>query len=163
MTLIKIPTYWKKKCEKFAEEAIESSKNLYYYRGTKNLDKIKEDIYVGKMGEVGVYLHLKGYGCSKPDFAIYKGRRKSFDADLFVNQIPTHVKSQTKESANRYGNSYLFQKSDPVVINPNEDLFYGTLVEGNTVTIIKECKINELTFEPCKVSWFNKTKVAIYV
>lgn len=164
MGSIEIPQYWVNKCLQFAEDCIESSKALYAYRGASKTDKIKEDIYIGKMGEVGVYLSHKADDkiCSKPDFKIYKGRRKSFDADLFMNERAIHVKSQSSESARRYGNSWLFQRSDPVYINPNDDLFYGTMVQDKTVFFIKKCKINELLFEECKLEWFRKTKIAIY-
>ena len=46
---IKIPSYWIKKCAKFADDAIDSSKNLYKYRGTASTEKMKNDIFIGKM------------------------------------------------------------------------------------------------------------------
>ena len=156
--------YWIDKCRKFSIDAVESSRDLYTYRGTTNINKIIEDIYIGKAGEVGAYKYLlqQGVVCSKPDFKIYDARRKSFDADLNIPDMGVHVKSQGMDSAEKFGNSWLFQRTDPVYLKPNYDLFLGTLVDGNTVYIIKECLINELDFQDCKVFWFNKTKVAVY-
>lgn len=47
--------------------------------------------------------------CSEPDVQIYKGRSKSFDADLRWKGKAVHCKSQSVESAELYGASWSFQ------------------------------------------------------
>ena len=165
MREVKITKYWRDKCMKFATEVVDTNKALYLYRGAGSVSKIIEDIYIGKLGEVGVYKHIKDMGseCTKPDFEIYSKKRKSYDADLFINEDKcVHVKSQSAESALKYGHSWLFQRTDPVYVKPNNDYFYGTMVDDTVVYIVKETRIRYLKFKPCKLKWFNKTKVAVY-
>jgi hypothetical protein len=159
------------KCIKFADERIEGSKNLYTYRGESNLSKMREDLEIGVVGEMGVYKYMvdKGYECSKPDLKIYEDRRKSFDADLFSGDIKIHIKSQGIGSAKRYGNSWLFQRSDSLVKNPSEhDLicFTNVNLEAKEVTVLGFCWakdiVNNDKFAECKVFRYRHTKVAIY-
>ena len=156
------------KCVKFADKRVKGSKSLYSYRGEKNLDKIREDIIIGTMGEWAVEAHLKslGYDCSEPDMKIYNKRRKSFDADLYVDDIEVHVKSQGLKSSKRYGNSWLLQKSDKIVTNPkNNQIFAFTCVEHKErlVDILGYCWCQDMKYGECKVPWYRDTKVAIYL
>lgn len=112
-------------CEEFA-----ANKNTSFYarRGQNNAKKRQQDAMVGKLGEFAVcsFLRDKGFELDEPDTEIYKANKKSFKADLFVNGIPIHVKSQSAESAERYGSSWTFQFSgdgggghfDPIIAKP---------------------------------------------
>jgi hypothetical protein len=160
------------RCNKFADKRMEGSKGLYSYRGETNSSKMKDDIIIGTMGEMGVnkYMVDKGYECSEPDLKIYENKRKSFDADLFSGDIKIHIKSQGVESAKRYGNSWLFQRSDSLVKDPSEhDLicFTNVNLETREVTILGFCWAKDIVdnnrFAECRVFRYRNTKVALYL
>ena len=102
---LKLSRYYFDKCSEFAQKQLDTSKDLYAYRGEHRLSKMKEDIIIGKLGEIAAYKYLrnKGYEINKPDFEIYEKQRKSFGADLITNcGKKVHVKSQGYESMVRY-------------------------------------------------------------
>jgi len=80
-----------------------------------------------------------------------------------------HVKTQSVTSVLRYGISYLFQKTDPVIREPtNKDIIACTaVVSDNEVEIygfisLEDVIKNELIGE-CKVPSYRSTKVAMYI
>jgi hypothetical protein len=163
---IKITDKEREECESFAQ-AREDSASLYKRRGGFK----SEDIVSGAMGEIAVYKALKraGHDLRKPDFDIYSEENKSYDADLRIKKKHFHVKSQTMESAKRYGKSWLCQRYDP--------LFKGSGYNHYLVPTVVDLEKNEvevLGFFPmhsvmqrgcigeCKVPSFRRTKVAIY-
>ena len=164
---IKISKYYLDKCRDFAEKQLKGSKDLYAYRGEHNLEKMLEDIVVGKLGECAVYKYLsdRGLYCTRPDFKIYEAKRKSFDADLFCENCPVHVKSQSVLSSKRYGSSWLFQKSDSLLkCDTTQEFMAFTKVDGDEVDIlgiVRAIDIQDLYGE-CAVFRYRKTKVALY-
>jgi hypothetical protein len=150
----------------FAHARMESS-SLYQKRGGFKA----EDIVSGALGEIAVYKVLKkaGYELRKPDFDIYDTRGKSYDADLRIKNKHFHVKSQTKESAEKYGRSWLCQRRDPLFAKGGYNHYLVT-----TVVDLDKNEVEVLGFFPmysvlkkdlvgeCKLEWFRKTKVAIY-
>lgn len=155
-------------CVRFADKRLKDSKSCYYYRGERNVDKMREDIIIGTMGEWAVEAHLSsmGYYCSEPDMKIYDKRRKSFEADLYVDEIEVHVKSQGLESSKKYGHSWLLQKSDKIVTNPRDnEIFAFTCVEHEEriVDVLGYCWAKDMQYGECKVPWYRSTKVAIYL
>lgn len=99
------------KCREFANKQLDTSRDQYRRRNQSNPERIIKQISDGKMGELLAYDHLKsmGFDCTEPDFEIYTARLKSFDADLISGDSHVHVKTQCKESADRYGTSWVFQ------------------------------------------------------
>ena len=100
------------KAKNFAEARLEKSIDQYSRRGQTNIDKIKYDITIGALGEIGIYRMLKRLGIkvSPPDFNIYEAKNKSYDADLHDKDgYRFHCKSQSRDSADTYGNSYILQ------------------------------------------------------
>lgn len=171
MTKIKITKYYLDKCSKFADDQLETSKNLYRYRGEQNIKKIRQDIVIGKLGEIAVYQYLKekGYEPNKPDFTIYDRINKSFSADILVGTRDVHVKSQGIESASRYGNSWLLQRSDKLTKSPGDEEFIAfTNVDLDSVTVellgIVKAKdiIDNNLLDECRVPRYRHTKVALY-
>jgi len=169
---VKISPYTNKKIQKFASDRLSGSKGLYAYRGESREYKIKQDIVVGTAGEYGIYNHIKnlGYKCSKPDLTIYESKRKSYDEDLHADGFDIHVKSQSTESSKRYGNSWLFQRSDSLVQNPSDsDILAFTCVDDASmiVTILGYATAEDILmnclWEECKVWSYRKTKVALYL
>ncbi len=83
------------------------------YQDSKQFNRIKvwNDYFIGKIGEEAVYaaFHQFTDNVTKPDYNIYYGRNKNWNADLKVNGIDLSVKTQSKSSANKYGLSWTFQ------------------------------------------------------
>ena len=167
---MKISKHMQKKCRKFAEDRIGLSEELYRKRGEANVDKMLDDITIGAMAEWAVYKHLKekGVECSKPDFEIYDAKKKAFSADLITTNHAVHVKSQSLLSANKYGSSWLFQKTDKLLSKPSDqDVMVFCIVDGEEVEIkalvsVVDVVDNDLTSEP-KVWKYRFTKHAIYL
>lgn len=166
----KVSRYIFKKCVGFAYERIGLSADLYTYRGEQRQDKMIEDCIIGTVGEWGAYKFLKSKGIkvSKPDMKIYENRRKSFAADLISEDAIYHVKSQGKASSAKYGHSWLMQRHDKVVNKPaDNEYFIFTEVDGRDVNILAVLKCKDLSdnglYSECKVPFYRKTKVAIYL
>ncbi len=158
------------RCVKFAEERIAGSAGLYAYRGEANKEKMVEDCIIGTLGEFGAYEYLKskGISISEPDLTIYENKKKSFAADLLNQDLKIHVKSQSAKSHKRYGASWLLQRRDRVVQNPDSnEYFIFTKVEGLVVTIMGVCRIKDITdaelWGECKVPCYRHSKVALYL
>ena len=170
ISTIKLSKHYVNKCTLFAEERLGASKQLYSFRGESNLDKMKEDIIVGTLGEWAAYKYLKekGIEVSKPDMKIYENKRKSFAADLLCESYKFHVKSQSIVSANRYGYSWLCQKTDRLLNKPGDnEYFIFTGVDVPTVEILAIVKVqdiidNKLIGTP-KVWRYQHTKHALYL
>lgn len=158
-----------KACSDFADKRMQGSEALYRARGELNSAKIKQDIINGAMAEHAVqqYLVAKGLQASAPDLAIYKGRQKSFSADITAADKKFHVKSQTKDSADKYGLSWLFQEQDKILTLPGENSFLVLcMVDGEEVhikAIINEVVLSEanIVSKP-KIGRYANTKKAIY-
>ena len=156
-----------KKCNQFADERTKDSA-LYEKRG--GFKKI--DIVSGAMAESAVYKLLKsrGIAVSKPDFTIHTTRRKSYDADLSDGIHNFHVKGQTLESKQRYGASWIMQRKDPIINDPKKMHYLVPCTvdtENGRVEIYGVMSINTLIdnacIQECKLEWFRKTKVALYL
>lgn len=160
-------------CENFADRVISTNKDEYAKRKQVNLNKIKQDIFIGKLAEWGVYfIYLKRgrKNVSVPDMNIYAKEHKSFDADLNWGLFKLHIKSQNFESADRYGDSWIFQSKDPLFDFSNEyDIIIGCRVGiddfeiGAFVEIMLEKPFKSLTFGETKLSKFEGTKKAVYL
>lgn len=158
------------RCKEFAEKRIELSKNLYAYRGEQKKEKMIEDIIIGTLGEWGAFEYLKSKGIltSEPDMVIYETRRKTFSADIANKDFNFHIKSQSASSASRYGNSWLFQKSDKITHSPDyRDCFIFSVVDGLEVEILGICRIKDICdnnlWGECKVWAYRHTKLALYL
>ena len=156
------------KLQKFSKKRLQN--NVYIQRGSPNSKKVYEDILTGAIGEYGAYLYLKNLNINvtEPDLNLYDKKEKSFNADLECDNNMYHVKSQSVISSQRYGNSWLLQKTDPVVCSPKvNEYFIFTEVDGNKVKILKKisCKFikeNKL-YKKTKLNKYNNNKVAIYL
>jgi hypothetical protein len=99
------------KCHKFAEECVKTN-SYYASRGQSNVEKITNDIFVGKLGEWAARIMLidKGFDISEPDMEIYGRGKKSHDADLSTPSINFSIKTQNLDSIDKYGMSWLMEK-----------------------------------------------------
>jgi hypothetical protein len=155
----------RKIAENFADLRCKDS-SLYEKRGGFK----REDIVIGAMAELAVYdlLRKKGLSPTKPDFSIHT--KKSYDADLTDYVHNFHVKGQSVSSRKKYGCSWLMQRTDPI-INKVKKLHYlvpcNVDLETNHVEVHGILSIGQLIqkgcIEECKVPWFQKYKVALYM
>jgi hypothetical protein len=125
-------------CEQFALSRIGMSEALYRVRGEASKAKMVDDIVTGSVAEFAVYQYLinKGLECTKPDLSIHQNGQKSFSADLKSGNYLIHVKSQSKDSASKYGDSWLFQIEDKALTLPSENGYLlMCIVDGDTVDI----------------------------
>lgn len=140
-------------CNNFAEKCYLTNINEYSKRNQKDFNKIKKDIAIGKIAEFGVYFICLENGMSNisiPDVNVYNKNKKSFDADLTYNRIKFHIKTQTTDTAKKFGISWLFQKNDPLVLNPqNNDIFIGTQYDEESfeVKILISKKAQDLKYD----------------
>lgn len=129
-------------CRDFALKEYETTKHVRARRNQCNKQRIIEQNITGKVGEFAVMFHLldEGHDMNTPDMEVT--RNKSYDADLIWNKRPLHVKSQSIESATRFGTSWTFQKgghgyghTDPLTnMVLDEDVVF-CVVNGMHVTI----------------------------
>lgn len=161
--------------QSFALRSVDSSAGHYRSRQQFNREKITHDIFVGKASEIGVSRILReqlGLSISTPDFGVYEAKHKNYNADLTfkINEGNVvggiHVKSQHSNSAARFGLSWCFQKTDPLILNP-EKLDYLVLCVLNSPDeveikgILKAESAKGIYAEPVKEA-LRKTKTVLY-
>jgi hypothetical protein len=136
-----------------------------------NYHKIRDDHFVSKLGEEAARQAFENCGCTVqgPDYNIYTGRQKSWDADLYVNQLPLAVKTQRSTAARRYGLSWTFQQSrfrtDPILQNPEAWVCfveYQDLSENPYFTVFPPWQIKDLPFKAPRLAHLADKKVAVY-
>ncbi len=136
------------KIDEFVEKSIVTHISHYRKRNQTDIQKIKNDIYNGKLAEFGVYyLYKDRMKITYPDINVYHTSKKSFDSDFIINDsIHLHVKSQHIMISKKFGLSWSFQKEDSLTYSPNEnDWIIFVLVEDyNRIRIIKRCKASDL-------------------
>jgi hypothetical protein len=155
-------------CKNFAENCYWTNAPEYERRNQNNPEKIKQDIAYGKMAEFGVYFMLLEKGMKHitiPDTNIYNHKSKNFEADLKCEGFSFHIKTQTLKSALRFGQSWMFQKKDPIVTTPRSyEYFIGTQLneDGFEVNILLSKPATELKFEDPVLEKL-KTKTCVYL
>jgi hypothetical protein len=162
---ILLPKACRQIAEFFADER-EGNTSLYKRRGGFK----REDIVAGAMGEIAAYLWLqqKGYEVGNPDFTIHK--KKSYGADLSDGEYFFHVKTQTTQSVEKYGESWILQKTDKLVSVPTaKHYLLLCVVHIDTGEVeIKSCVSGTIlaskkAWGKPRLEWFQKTKVALYL
>lgn len=95
------------------------------YADTNQLSAIKitNDHFISKIGEEAARLVLSSYApVTGPDYAIYHGKAKSWNDDLYINGTGLAVKTQKRSMAQKFGLSWTFQagptRSDIILKNP---------------------------------------------
>ncbi len=143
----------------------------YATRNQFNADKRKIDQIVCKFGEFSVFSYLSSkYEISEPDLKIYSAREKSWDFDLKGNGINIHVKSQSRESGDRFGISWVFQNSDREIFNSTTQdqyvAFVSVDVNSNCSLIRTIVKLEDLhaekLFKSPKLDYLKSNKFAVY-
>ena len=134
--------------------------------------KIQDDHFVSKLGEEAVRLVFEQRNCTieGPDYEIYSGKRKSWDADLKINGLEVAVKTQRRSAAKRYGLSWTFQDSperrDPILDMPDAWVclvVFEDLKDGYECLVYPLRKIKQLIFEAPRLSRLVGKKQAVYL
>jgi hypothetical protein len=111
------------KARDFAENVVKTTN--YGDSNQFDLNKIKDDHFISKIGEeaVRIAFELSNKVVKGPDYAIYQQKQKSWDDDLYIDDIPLAVKTQKRTASERYGLSWTFQSSsyrkDPILTKPD--------------------------------------------
>ena len=134
--------------------------------------KIRDDHFVSKLGEEAVRFVFEQRDCSVegPDYTIYSGTQKSWDADLKINDLEVAVKTQRRSAAKRYGLSWTFQDSperrDPILDTPEAWVclvVFEDLKDGHECVVYPLRKIKRLIFEAPRLSKLVGKKQAVYL
>lgn len=170
---IVLPEYVYDQVESFAAKSLSSSDH-YINKRKANIGRVKEQIIEGKIGEFAGRgylvreLHLPGYVV--PDLEILPVHKKSWAADLVYKDFGIHVKTVTKDSAEKYGESWVMQVDDPLfrnglsvsdymcfVLYDKQDKVFHVRALARWDWIYK----NNI-FKEMKLAKFKSNKVAIY-
>ena len=150
-------------CMKFAEKSVGTSLSEYARRNQNNLDKIKLDIFRGKVAEFQVWRYLteKARDVNPPDLGIYTKYEKSYDADLVCNGMQLHVKSHWRE--NNYPVSWVFQKRDKLTYAPSDkDYLCLVIMQTDFTSTLDIRHAKNVNYSPPKKASLAKTKICIY-
>ena len=160
--LEKPDAYTLERCKIFAAFSVDSSADEYARRNQNDINKIKIDIYSGKVAEFMVYNYLvsRGKHVTKPDLDIYDKHHKSFDSDLVSDGVNLHVKSHFVNP--RFPVSWVFQKKDKITSDAGDDYLCLVVMKENWDNwfYIKAAKLLDFK-QPVKES-LRATKVCIY-
>ena len=136
------------------------------------MKKIRDDHFVSKLGEEAVRFVFEARNCKVegPDYTIYPGKQKSWEADLKINDLDVAVKTQRRSTAKRYGLSWTFQDSperrDPILDMPNAWVclvVYEDLGPDHECVVYPLRKIKQLIFEAPRLSKLVGKKQAVYL
>lgn len=159
------------------EFAMEFAQNVvptvnYRDSNQSNLLKIQDDHFISKIGEEAVKKVFLTYGrtVKGPDYMIYNGKAKSWEEDLYIDEIGLAVKTQKRTSADRYGLSWTFQSSekrtDPVLKSPLAWVNFVLCNDANgsySCIVFPPFQVKELVFKKPKLKHlWGKKKVAYY-
>jgi hypothetical protein len=138
-----------------------------------NLNKIQDDHFVSKIGEEAVKIVISAFGkVTGPDYTIYNGNAKSWDDDLFKDNIGIAVKTQRRTNALKYGLSWTFQsgdsRKDSILHKPDAWVIFveydDTDPKKNPYCchVYPPFQIKELTFKQPKLSHLKTSKKVVY-
>jgi hypothetical protein len=130
VNLIAPDLYQEALCSLFAENVFHTNAYMYVQVNKRDPKRVREQIYAGKMAEYAVFNFLKDKydKVSEPDIMIYDAHKKSFSADIIVDDKHMHIKSCTYGT--KYPNSWLFQPTDKITTSPSElDMLALVIVE----------------------------------
>lgn len=157
------------KSKLFSEQVVHT--DVYAFRnGQFNKDRRREQHMSSKLAEFAVYqfFQSKNIHVTEPDLSIKSRGNKSWDPDIEINnqKIPIHVKSREVKMAEKYGLSWIGEKTDKKLYKEPEGYLALCLVEDKLVkiyTFIESKFVKESGFfrEP-KLKKHREKKFAIY-
>jgi len=134
--------------------------------------KIRDDHFVSKLGEEAVRSVFEARQCvvQGPDYSIYTGKQKSWEADLKINDLDVAVKTQRRSAAKRYGLSWTFQDSperrDPILETPEAWValvVFEDASSGVECTVYPLLKVKNLVFDPPLLPHLVGKKKVVYL
>lgn len=152
-------------------DAVTSTVNYRDSNQTK-LKKICDDHFVSKLGEEAVCAVFKSRNCQVdgPDYAVYEGKKKSWAADLKINDLDVAVKTQRRSAAKRYGLSWTFQDSparrDPILETPEAWVSFVVFEDagsGFECIVYPLLKVKKLVFDAPRLSHLAGKKKVVYL
>lgn len=165
-----VPEEAAKRAQRFSMEV---SKTVDYRDSNQSvIEKVRDDHFVSKLGEEAARILFEGRNCSVagPDYGVYEARRKSWAADLKINNLEVAVKTQRRSAAKRYGLSWTFQDSperrDPILDMPDAWVclvVFEDLKEGTECLVYPLRKIKQLIFEAPRLAKLIGKKQAVYL
>jgi hypothetical protein len=174
--IINIKDIWIQNANNFAQQSISTNIKVYAARNQPNIQKGMNDNKIGKIGEEVVCAYAQNIlpDITSPDYTIYKVRNKSWEKDLqsIKANIKIGVKTQTVESANKYGESWVFQNQDKGIhgsgkTEENNYIAFTLIDLDNKIGIIRAIvKVswlhNNNLFMPMKLAHLQNNKKAVY-
>ncbi len=154
--------------KRFAQQVIPTVN--YRDSNQTNRAKIQNDHFVSKLGEEAVAQVFREHDwqIKGPDYSIYEGKNKSWEEDLYVDDIGLAVKTQKQSSATRYGLSWTFQSSpkrrDPILDAPLAWVCFVLCDEQNNYNclVYPPYQIHELVFKDPKLARLKGKKKVLY-
>lgn len=159
------------KCVDFARQCTVTNIEEYYRRNQNSIEKVENDIVVGKCGEFALYNFLKvekNIDVDYPDLNIYDYKNKSHDYDIISGYGNFSVKTQRKVDIDKYGKSILFQKNYINAIknkvDKNHYLAYCIFYDSGLVQIERIIPFKDILnmLEKPKLKKLRENKYAIY-
>ncbi|BAZ37330.1 hypothetical protein NIES4101_32510 [Calothrix sp. NIES-4101] len=156
----------KQDCREFAEIYADTVGDIYAQnRNQRDITVIVNQAYWAKLAEVAVEREIQRVGVKITegvDFSIYQRHQKSFDADIKTVNARIHVKSV---HCDRSEKSWAFQKTDPVVYEPEDDeILVFCVTYTNYVEIVGACLAREALsfYAPPRKGELSATKECLY-
>lgn len=157
------------KARKFAKEVTPTTD--YSDTHQINTNKIFNDHFIGKLGEEAVKKVFEAFGkdVGGPDYKIYSVKYKSWDDDLYIDEIGLAVKAQKRSTAQRFGLSWTFQDAKPRrdIILDNQDAWVCFVAVDDLSTnylclVYPPYQIKELVFDEPKLEKLKGLKKVVY-
>lgn len=152
-----------------AYAAIASTTSIYGARdGQFSQTKRKRDEIVGKAAEWVVYdtLVSRFPDLTEPDMNHYTACKKSWKHDLSCSEFYISVKGQDVVQGNRYGTSWVFQRTDKGLIPLEKPTYIACIsidVENHKGIIQAILSLDSVVFGEMKLPQHRKNKVAVYL
>lgn len=159
------------KAKTFAHQVVPTigTRGIYIDTNQSNIEKIKHDHYVSKVGEEAVKQVFQALGrkVKGPDYAVYEGSRKSWASDLYIDEVPLAVKTQSSAMAQKFGLSWTFQASsqrfDPILKSSDSWVCFVEFDEKfEKCYVYPPYQIGELKFGEPKLNKLKGTKKVVY-
>lgn len=153
-----------KKVKDFSKSVVETTN--YKDSNQQNMEKIKKDHFISKIGEEAVFNVFKKLGhvlhnisgTIGPDYNIYSGKKKTWDHDLYFGKIGIAVKTHALSSVISTNGiySWTFQsisqgRKDPILDRKDDIVVFVTCDDFNSgrfydCTVYPPYRIGELKF-----------------
>jgi hypothetical protein len=156
------------KAHEFAHKVVSTTN--YSDSNQYSISKIQDDHMISKIGEEAVrVIYEKEHIVKGPDYAIYFGKQKSWDHDLYVNDEGLAVKTQKRSTAQRFGLSWTFQagpyRRDSILDQPNAWVCFVEFDDTsstNTCYVYPAFQIKELDFKDPILQKLKGFKLVVY-